>query len=111
MIITYANKEVELYFTDFSQMKRVLPFDWVRSIRKHLEHLEAAETFGDFLSLGLGKPEPLAGQKGVYSLHVSRNVRLIIMPSDDKKSVMLREIVEIEGVCDYHGGKENWFIS
>ena len=38
-------------------MQQKLPFEWVRAVKKHIDRLEAAENFGDFLQLGLGKPE------------------------------------------------------
>ena len=59
MKITYANGKVEKYFSDYSKMQRELPSDWVRTIKKHMDRLIAAECFGDFLTLGLGKPEQL----------------------------------------------------
>ena len=61
MIITYANKQVEKYFTDFNKLKQKIPADWIRTIKKHLDRLEAAECFGDFLKVGLGRPEQLSG--------------------------------------------------
>lgn len=44
--ITYANNKVKKYFTDYSKMQRELPSDWVRTIKKHIDRLEAAECFG-----------------------------------------------------------------
>jgi len=109
--ITYANKKVEKYFTDYSKMKKKLPFEWVRAIKKHMDHLIAADNFGDFLSLGLGKPEQLSGYKHIrYSLHVAANVRLIIEPNATEDTVMICEEIEVEGVSDYHGDKDNWYI-
>lgn len=61
MKITYANGKVEKYFSDYSKMQRELPSDWVRTIKKHMDRLIAAECFGDFLTLGLGKPEQFNG--------------------------------------------------
>ena len=109
--ITYANKKVEKYFTDFSKLQKILPFEWVRSIKKHLNNLEAADCFGDFLRLGLGKPEQLSGYKQIrYSLHIAANARLIIEPNATQDTITICTEVEIEGVSDYHGDKENWFI-
>ena len=109
--ITYANKKVEKYFTDFSKLQKKLPFEWVRSIKKHLNNLEAADCFGDFLRLGLGKPEQLSGYKQIrYSLHIAANARLIIEPNATQDTITICTEVEIEGVSDYHGDKENWFI-
>ena len=107
--ITYANKNVEKHFKDYREMQKKLPFDWVRKIKKHIEHLSAAETFGDFLKVGLGHPEPLKGNDaGKYSVRVTGNVRLIIQPKGE--SVIICEVVEIEGVVDYHGDQETWYI-
>lgn len=109
--ITYANSRVEKYFSDYDKMQKKLPADWVRTIKKHIDRLEAADCFGDFLKLGLGKPEQLTGFKNIrYSLHVAPHVRLIIEPNADQDTIMICSEIEVEGVCDYHGSKENWYI-
>lgn len=109
--ITYANGKVKKFFEDYSLMQRKIPFDWVRAIKKHMDHLIAADNFGDFLALGLGKPERLSGYKEIrYSIHVTANVRLIIELNATQDTVMICEEIEVEGVNDYHGGKENWYI-
>lgn len=111
MKITYTNKKVEKYFTDFAKLQKKLQFAWVRSIKKHLNNLEAAECFGDFLRLGLGKPELLSGySQARYSLHIAPNVRLIIEPITKEGDLTKCTEVEIKGVSDYHGDKENWYI-
>ena len=111
MRITYANNKLEKYFIDYSKMQRKLPFEWVRAIKKIMNHLAAADDFGVFLSLGSGKPERLVGYKQVrYSLHVSANARLIIELDATEKTIMICEEVEVEGVTDYHGAKDNWYI-
>lgn len=111
MEITYANNKVEKYFKDYRSMQRKIPFEWVRTIKKHMDRLKAATCFGDFLQLGLGKPEKLEGYEPIrYSLHVSPNVRLIIVLSAEQDTIMICTEIKVEGVCDYHGGKENWYI-
>lgn len=111
MKITYANSKVEKYFSDYSKMQRELPSDWVRTIKKHMDRLIAAECFWDFLTLGLGKPEQLTGYKNIrYSLHVAPHVRLIIEPNANQDTVMICTEIKVEGVSDYHGSKENWYI-
>ena len=111
MRITYANAKVERCFSDFGRLKSILPAEWVRKIKKHLNNLEAADCFGDFLKLGLGRPEQLKGYEQIrYSLRVSANARLIIEPNATQDTIMICEEIEIEGVSDYHGGKENWYI-
>jgi len=109
--ITYANDKGERYFTDYSKMQRKLPAGWVRTIKKHIDRLTAAEYFGDFLKLGLGKPEQLSGYKNIrYSLHVAPHVRLILEPKAHQDTIMICTEIEVEGVSDYHGSKENWYI-
>ena len=111
LIITYKNKKVEKYFTDYSRMQKKLPFEWVRTIKKQMNQLSSAETFGDFLKLKLWHPEQLSGYKQIrYSLHITGNVRLIIEPNAAQDTVMICTEVEVEGVSDYHGGKDNWYI-
>lgn len=64
-----------------------------------------------FLKLRLGKPEQLEGCESIrYSLHVAANVRLIIEPNAEQDTVMICTEIEVEGVSDYHGSKENWYI-
>lgn len=111
MKITYANNKVKKYFEDYSVMQKKLPFEWVRTVKKHIDRLKAAEHFGDFLKLGLGKPEQLVGYKQIrYSLHVAPNARLIIEPNAAQDTIMICTEIEVEGVSDYHGSKENWYI-
>lgn len=111
MRITYASPKVEKYFSDFNKLKKELPMEWVRTIKKHLDHLIAADYFGDFLKLGLGRPERLTCYEQIrYSLRVSANARLIIEPNATEDTIMICEEIEIEGVSDYHGDKENWYI-
>lgn len=109
--ITYANRNVEKYFSDYTKMQKKLPLDWVRKIKKHIDRLKAADTFGVFLSLGLGKPEQLSGYENVtYSLHLSSNVRLIMELKTFKGKIEECTAIELKGVNDYHGDKENWYI-
>ena len=76
-----------------------------------MDRLAAAECFGDFLKLGLGKPEQLTGYQNIrYSLHISPNVRLILELNAEQDTVMICNEIEVEGVSDYHGSKENWYI-
>ena len=111
MRITYANRKIERYFEDYWEMKRKIPADWVRTIKKHIDRLRASATFGDFLSLNLGHPEQLKGKHAdKWSVRVSGNVRLIMKPNETGDAVMICEEIEMEGVVDYHGSKESWYI-
>ena len=62
--------------------------------------------------LGLGHPEALKGKnKGKYSVRVNGNVRMILEPVRIGERIELSVEIVVEGVVDYHGGKDNWFIS
>lgn len=112
MNIDYVNVRVKKIFTDYNLMQKRLPFNWVRTIKKHIIRLEAADNFGDFLKLGLGKPEHLSGYSDIrYSLHIAANTRLIIILDTSSDLIHACNKIIIIGVCDYHGNKENWFIS
>lgn len=111
MNITYANKKVEKYFSDYSVMQKKIGQDLTRGVKKQINRLIAAETFGDFLTLGLGHPEQLVGYENIrYSIRVSANARLIIELNATQDTLMICSEVEIEGVSDYHGDKDNWYI-
>ena len=111
MKITYDNTKVEKCFTDYGVMKKKLPSDWLKPIKKHINNLDASDNFGIFLSLGLGKPEHLSGyEKPTYSLRISSNVRLIIELQTNGEVIEECESLIVKGVCDYHGSKSNWYI-
>ena len=112
MKISYANKKIEKHFQDYGLMQKKISFEWVRKIKKLTNQLEAADNFGIYLDLGLGQPEQLVekGEEIKYSLHVSANVRLIIRLNASKDEIRNCSEIEVEGVCDYHGSKENWYL-
>lgn len=92
-------------------MKKKLPSLWVKKINNLIDLLSESDNFGEFLDFKIGKPERLKGYvERVYSIHITRNVRLIIELIDEQ-SIKLCEVIEVKGVNDYHGKKENWFIS
>ena len=111
--IEYANVKLKKYFNDYGLMQKTIPLDWVKKIKKMIQWLKAADNFGVFLKLGLGKPEPLKGygEKVVYSLHISANTRFVFQLNADIDTVLICSGIVVKGVCDYHGGKENWYLS
>lgn len=111
MNITYANKKVEKCFSDYSVMQKKIGLELTRGVKKQMDRLIAAENFGVFLALGLGHPEQLTGYQNIrYSIRVSANARLIIELNATQDTLMICSEVEIEGVNDYHGDKDNWYI-
>lgn len=92
-------------------MQKELPLLWVKKIKAIISMFRKSKNFGDFLEAKVGKPERLKGYvEQVYSIHITRNVRLIIELIDEE-SIKLCEVIEVKGVNDYHGKKENWYIS
>lgn len=114
MLIKYANKKVEGYFADYQYMAKRIGPELSRAVKKRIDRLRAAECFWDFWTLGLGKPEILTTgtPRKLCSIHMPPNVRLIVKLTTDtsKEGMMKCNTIEVIGVCDYHGGKENWFI-
>lgn len=50
------------------------------------------------------------GPKICDSVRISGNVRMVIRPLIDEGSIEICEVVKMEGVVDYHGGKCTWYI-
>lgn len=109
MNVLYETGSVSRFFSDFELMKRKLPSDWVRTIKKHLDYLTAADCFGTYFKLGYGHPEPMKPYPNRFSVHISANVRLIL-ELDATSDPAICTTVTVKGVCDYHGNKENWYI-
>lgn len=112
--IIYENSKVEKYFNDYSLMQKKIGLELTRSVKKHMNNIEASNTFSTFLALGLGKPHSLETPlSGCYGVSVSGNVRLIIKPqSEDLSAESLRkcDTIVVMGVEDYHGKKNEWII-
>ncbi len=112
--LNYCNKKVEGFFKDFNAMKRKIGPEKTKTIKKFCNQLEAAKDFSVYLSVGSGKPHPLyENKKGWYGAKITGSVSLLFMPeTDDLSPEGLRncKAVELKGVLDYHGGKDNWLI-
>lgn len=114
MQIRYENSKVQRYFGDYELLTKKVGIGITRAIKKHIDRLNAVESFQSFLTLGLGKPHRLSGNlSGYYAVSVSGNMRLILKPDSDDHSVeALKQckVVMVKGLGDYHGGKIDWFI-
>ena len=110
MFIVYADKRLERCFSDYRELKKRLPLPWIKTIMKDLKWLEVSASFGDFLDLGVCQPEALKGElQGYWSLHVSANARLILLP-EGSEDILCCNTVRIEGVVDYHGKSRSWYL-
>lgn len=111
MEIIYSCKEREL-FSNLELMKKKLKIEHIKMIVKRVNELKAFNNFQELLNSSIGKPERLTNSE-YYSLRIDKNYRLIIKPLIKVYSAeefLTCESIEIKGVVDYHGGKNNWII-
>ena len=76
MEITYANGKVEKYSKDYKKMQKKLPFEWVKTIKKHMDRLKAAECFGDFLKFCSGCERSLSETRLKIQKFGKNNVKM-----------------------------------
>lgn len=97
-------------------MQKKIGAELTRAVKKRYNQIISFSSFSALLQSGLGKIESLSGDfKGMYSMTVSANYRLILRPvSEDLSPEQLRkcDLLFLEGVVDYHGkgSKNNWLI-
>ena len=80
-----------------------------------MNQLQAAENFNQYLTkIALGKPHHLEGNLyKCFGISITANYRLIVEPIEtelDIESLRNCKILNIKGVLDYHGGKNEWII-
>lgn len=111
MEIIYSCKEKAM-FSNPELMKKKLTKEHIKVIIKRIKQLQAYNNFLELLNSSIGKPERLTNSD-YYSLRIDKNYRLIVKPAVDvysKENFSMCESIEIKGVVDYHGGKNNWLI-
>ncbi len=95
-------------------MQKRIGFDLTRAVKKRYNEIRACASFYEILQNGIGKVEALSGNfKGLYSIRLSANFRLIIYPKSKdltKSSLEKCDTVIVKGVIDYHGNRINWLI-
>lgn len=121
--VEYEDKRVKILYDDLNDvigskglMQKKIGVEMTRALKKRFNQILSFSSFSALFQSGLGKIEALSGNfKGLYSMTVSANYRLILRPlSDDLSPERLKQCdtVFIEGVVDYHGkgSKNNWII-
>lgn len=97
-------------------MRRKIGQELTKAVKKRYNQMISFSSFYTLQQSGLGKMESLTGnRRGVYSLTVSANYRLLLKPkaqNQSAESLKKCDTLIIEGVIDYHGrGTEyNWII-
>lgn len=115
MQFKFDNPKVEKIITDTKVLQKKVGLEIGKSIKKRLNHLEAADNFNEYLTrIGLGNPHPLSGNLDrCYSISVTANFRLVIEPESeslDMDSLKVCKNIIIKGVLEYHDGKNEWII-
>ena len=85
-----------------------------RKLKQRYNELEASDNFFEYQNLPFGKPHKLVGNlKNHYSITLDKKLRLIIEPiteSLDPESLKKCKKIDIKGVVEYHGNKNEWVI-
>ncbi len=114
MKINFENKKVKRYFENFNYIKKEKGIEVAKQVKKRINQLAAAENFSEYLEIGLGRPHLLVGDlEGRYAIEINAHLRLIVRPITknlDAETLVNCESIIIEGVMDYHGGKQEWLI-
>lgn len=114
MKIRYKNKKLEKIYSDLSALIREIGPHYTKTVKRRLRELEASENFAKYLKVDAGKPHPLDYDlKGSYGVSISDNVRLIVKPvleEMEPDEIAKCKEVEIGGIVDYHGRKNNWIL-
>jgi proteic killer suppression protein/toxin YoeB len=114
LLIAYKDSKTEELFSDWKKVDRKVGKDVTRALKKRFNQLMAADTFGEYLATGLGKPHMLSGNlKNCCSISLTANYRLIVEPQANdftQEEINKTVSITVKGVVDYHGTKENWII-
>ena len=114
MQLEIHDPKVKKIINDADKLVRTIGLEMARMIKKRMNEMQAAPNFNEYVEYGIGKPHPLSGNlDNLYGISLTKNHRLIVEPLTEKLDAdSLRECknVNIKGVMDYHGGKNEWII-
>ena len=111
MEIRYETKTLEEIFNDHKKLTAKVDLHLLKIIKRRILELRAADTFSDYLKIGLGRPHLLTGDfKGYYAARLDANKRLIFKQIYENKQMDCTKVM-IKGVIDYHGAKTTFYLS
>lgn len=114
--LMYPNKGMERLFADPRLAIKKLGRDIAKKLYLRKDQLEAADCLKILLDGKIGRCHPLHHEfEGMFGLDLKDQIRLIIKPYGndaciDYAECILCEHVEIVGVVDYHGKKNEWLF-
>ena len=115
MEIQYSNKNVRKILLSHKEIQRKVGNNIGKTIIKRIEQLRATKSLYEYIMfIKLGSPHHLKGNMNKYlSISITGNYRLIIEPLETKldlESLKCCSKIDVKGVLDYHGGREEWII-
>ncbi len=116
MELISQNERVCKFFEDFTKIAKKHGNEFAKRLNKRISELLAYENVFELFGSGLGQPHFLKGDfDSCIAVSITGNLRLILETGISQKSrnaldVMKLTKLEIKGVVDYHGDKDEWII-
>lgn len=115
MQFEYQDDKVRKILCDDKLLQRKVGLEMGKKITKRMNQLKATEDFNQYLTkIALGKPHPLDGDLDkCFGISITANYRIVVGPLEtelDIESLKNCKKLNIKGVLDYHGGKNEWII-
>lgn len=115
MQLECQDEKVRKILCDSKTLQKKVGLEIGRKIKQRMNQLEAADNFNQYLTkIGFGKPHPLDGDLDkCYGISITANYRIVVEPLKvelDMESLKNCKVLNIKGVLDYHGGKNEWII-
>lgn len=113
--LEFQDEKVRKVLSDARILQKKVGLEMGRKIKQRLNQLEATDNFNMYLTkVGFGKPHPLEGDLDkYYGISINANYRIVVQPLEtklDMESLKDCKVLNIKGVLDYHGGKNEWII-
>lgn len=115
MQIEYESNKLKRLVEDKVTLQKKVGFELAKIFLRRLDQLKAFQSIGELMKSGIDNPHELKGNRmGYIGWSIDGNKRVIMRPEnvyDLQKDPYACKKVIIKGVVDYHGGKENWYLS
>ena len=111
----FRDNKVNKILNDAKTLQRKVGLEIGKKVRQRMNQLQSAKNFNEYLTkVQIGKPHQLEGEfSRCFAISITANYRLIVEPLNtnlDLESLKKCEVLDIKGVLDYHGGKNEWII-
>lgn len=115
MQLEYQDEKVRKLLCNVKMLQKKVGLEMGKKIKQRMNQLEAADNFNQYLTrIGLGKPHSLTGDLArCYGISITANYRIVVEPLEtelDLESLKNCKVLNVKGVLDYHGGKNEWII-